>query len=65
MRASAQHKAPGIDGFGLEFYTANWQTIHPDFLEVLNQMFLHKKNYASLKTCNLSLPPEIKRGPNT
>jgi hypothetical protein len=43
LRAGARHKAPGIDGFGLQFYTANWQTIYPDFLELLNQMFLHKK----------------------
>ena len=34
---------PGIDGFSLEFYTANWETINTDFLELLNQMFLHRK----------------------
>jgi hypothetical protein len=44
LRAGAWHKAPGIDGFGLEFYTANWEMIHPDLLELLNHMFLHKKS---------------------
>lgn len=33
---------PGIDGFSLEFYTANWETINTDLLELLNQMFLHR-----------------------
>src|SRR5215469_3032849 len=43
LRVVARHKSPGIGGFGLQFYTANWETIKPDLLEILNQMFLHKK----------------------
>jgi hypothetical protein len=43
LRAGAWHKAPGNDGFSLEFYTDSGETIHPDLLELLNQMFLHKK----------------------
>jgi len=43
LRPGARHKMPGIDGFSLEFYTANWETINHDLLELLNQMFLHKK----------------------
>ena len=26
LREGARHKTPGIDGLGLEFYTANWNT---------------------------------------
>jgi len=27
LRSGAKHKTPGIDGFSLEFYVANWDTI--------------------------------------
>jgi len=43
LRSGAKHKTPGIDGFSLEFYNANWDTIKQDLLELMNQMFLHKK----------------------
>ena len=43
LRSGARHKTPGIDGFSLESYIANWETIQQDLLELLNQMFLHKK----------------------
>jgi hypothetical protein len=43
LQKESKHKAPGIDGISLEFYIANWKTIHPDLLKLLNQMFLHKK----------------------
>ena len=43
LRAGAKHKTPGIDGFSLEFYVANLNTIKEDLLELMNQMFLHKK----------------------
>jgi hypothetical protein len=39
----ARNKTPRIDGICLEFYIANWDTIRPDLLELLNQTFLHKK----------------------
>jgi hypothetical protein len=29
-RAGTKHKAPGVDGFCLEFYPANWETLHTD-----------------------------------
>jgi len=43
LRSGAKHKTPGIDGFSLEFYIANWDTIKQDILELMNQIFLHKK----------------------
>ena len=43
LRARAHHKAAGIDGFCLEFYTANWETIQADLTQLLNHMFLHKR----------------------
>jgi len=43
LRSGAKHKTPGIDGFSLEFYMANWDNIKQDLLELMNQMFLHKK----------------------
>ena len=43
LRSGAKNKTPGIDGFNLEFYIANWDTIKQDILELMNQMFLHKK----------------------
>jgi hypothetical protein len=42
LRAGARHKAPGIEGFCLEFYTVKWGTIQPDLLQLLNHMFLNK-----------------------
>jgi hypothetical protein len=42
LRPGPRHKAPGIDGLCLEFYTANWETNHTELLQLLNQMFLHK-----------------------
>jgi len=44
LRSGAKHKTPGIDGFSLEFYIANWDTIKQELLELMNQMFLHKKS---------------------
>jgi hypothetical protein len=38
----ARHKTPGSDGIFLEFYSANWEKVHIDILELLNQMFLHR-----------------------
>jgi mannosylglycoprotein endo-beta-mannosidase len=43
FRSEAKHQTPGIDGFNLEFYIANWDAINHDLLELVNQMFLHKK----------------------
>jgi len=43
LRSGAKHKTSGIDGFSLEFYTANSDTIKQDLLELMDQMFLHKK----------------------
>jgi len=43
LRSGAKHKTPGIDGFSLDFYIANWDTMKQDILELMNQMFLHKK----------------------
>lgn len=42
LRKGGRNKAPGIDGFGLEFYTTNWETIIEDLHEILNQMFMQK-----------------------
>jgi hypothetical protein len=42
LQAGAKHKSPGIDGFCLEFYTTNWETIQTDLVQLLNSMFLHK-----------------------
>jgi hypothetical protein len=39
----ARHKATGFDGISLEFYTANWEAIRTELLQ-LNHMFLHKNN---------------------
>ena len=43
LRAAARHKAPGIDGVGLEFYTENWDIIKSDLMDLLNQMFIHNQ----------------------
>jgi hypothetical protein len=43
LRKESKHKATGIDGISLEFYTVNWKTIQPKLLDLHNQMFLHKK----------------------
>jgi hypothetical protein len=42
LHAGAKHKSPGIDGFCLEFYTAKWETIQTDLVQLLNSMCLHK-----------------------
>jgi hypothetical protein len=51
LRAGARHKAPGIDGLIIEFYTANWDTIRMDLTELINHMFLKKR-----------IPPRLKHG---
>jgi hypothetical protein len=51
LRAGARHRAPGIDGLSLEFYTANWETIKMDLTELLNHMF--QQNH---------IPPRLKQG---
>jgi len=43
LRSGAKRKTPGIDGFSLEFYIANWDTIKHDLLVLINRVFLHKK----------------------
>jgi hypothetical protein len=42
LRAGAPRKSTGIDGLSLEFYTANWETVREEFLQLLNHMFLNK-----------------------
>jgi hypothetical protein len=42
LKAGARHKSPGIDGLSLEFYSANWNTIRAELLQLLNHMFLNK-----------------------
>jgi hypothetical protein len=42
IRKGSTNKAPGVDGFGIEFYKMNWETIGPDLLELMNNMFLHQ-----------------------
>jgi hypothetical protein len=42
LKAGAKRKSPGIDGFCLEFYTKNWETIQNDLIQLLNSMFLQK-----------------------
>ena len=44
LRSGVKHKKPGIGGFSLEIYIANWGTIKQDLLELMNHMFLHKKS---------------------
>jgi hypothetical protein len=51
LRAGDRHKAPGIDGLSLEFYTANWDTIRMDLTELINHIFLQKH-----------IPPRLKHG---
>ena len=55
LRSGAKHKTPSIDGFSLEFYIANWDTIKQDLLELMNQMILHKKNHSSSETWHHTL----------
>ena len=49
LRAGARHKAPGIDGLSLEFYTGNWDTLRMDLTELINYMFLQKRIPSRLK----------------
>jgi hypothetical protein len=42
LRAGARRKSPGIDGLSLEFYTANWETVREELLQLLDHMFLNK-----------------------
>jgi hypothetical protein len=43
LQKVSKHKAPGIYGISLEFYTANWKTIHRNMLKLLKQTLLHKR----------------------
>lgn len=47
----ARHQAPGIDGFSLKFYMANWDKISTELKQLLNQVFLQKH-----------IPPKQKQG---
>jgi hypothetical protein len=42
LRAGARRKSPGIEGLSLEFYTANWETVHEELLQLHNHKFLNK-----------------------
>jgi hypothetical protein len=42
LREGAKKKSLGIDGLSLEFYTANWDTISTDLVQLLNHVFLGK-----------------------
>jgi hypothetical protein len=43
LNTGAKNRAPGCDGFGLEFYTTNWDTIKTDLLLLFNQMFVQHR----------------------
>jgi hypothetical protein len=40
IKSGPQNKTPGLDGICFEFYSANWETVHMNLLELLNNMFL-------------------------
>lgn len=40
--AGQNHRAPGSDGTGLEFYKVNWKIIKGDVNIVMNQMYMEK-----------------------
>ena len=40
IRSGAKHESPGINSICHEFYSANWEMVHLDLLELLNHMFL-------------------------
>lgn len=42
LRSHARYKSPGIDDICPNFYTANWEMIHTDLLQLLNYMFQNK-----------------------
>jgi len=42
IRSGAKHRSPGIDGICHELYSASWETVHLDLLQLLNQMLLSK-----------------------
>ena len=42
-RAGFCHKAPAIDGIGLEFYTENWVIIKSDLKDMVNHKFIHNQ----------------------
>ena len=43
IKGGARHKAPGIDGICLEFYTQNWDIITLELKDLLNHVFSHNK----------------------
>jgi hypothetical protein len=43
VRKVRKKKAPGNDGFGWEFYKANWATIKDEMGELMNQKLLREK----------------------
>jgi hypothetical protein len=63
LQAGARHKLPGINSFGLEFYTANWDTISTDLLQLLNHMFLNNNISSQLKHGIIVCLPKQNRNP--
>jgi hypothetical protein len=57
IRSRAGRKTPGFDGICLEFYSANWETVHTDLLKLLNQISLHK-NTTPCRNRDPNMPPE-------
>jgi hypothetical protein len=43
IRSGAKYKSPGVYGICHDFYMTNWETVHPDFIELLINMFLNKQ----------------------
>jgi hypothetical protein len=58
LRAGARRKSPGIDGLSLEFYTANWETVREELLQILNHMFLNNHISPRPKHRILVFPPK-------
>jgi hypothetical protein len=63
LKTGARHKAPGIDGISLEFYTQNWDIIKAGLKDPLNQMFSHNKVSSQQKHAIIINLPKVNGDP--
>ncbi|KAH0778514.1 hypothetical protein KY290_004941 [Solanum tuberosum] len=59
IKTMPKEKAPGADGFPIEFFTGNWDIVNGEVLEVVQQFFITGDLMLAINTTAITLIPKV------
>lgn len=59
VKSLPKDKAPGIDGFPIEFFTKNWEIVQKEVLEAVQQFFITGNIVPAMNTTAITLVPKV------